>query len=364
MKSNFQLTLILSLSFLLLNGCKKDNDDSDSPGFNQGELLVNWGNNIILPSYIEYAKAIGEFDALCQSISVNPSAQNLDLLKEAHNKAYLTWQAVSLFEFGPAESTLLRVNSNIYPCDTLGLNDKVLANEFDLSSASDLSKKGFPAIDYLLYSSQELSSQGRVDYLKTVSSELKTNADVVLDSWSATGANYVSEFKETTGNDVGSSMGMVLNALTQHLEGFHREGKIGIPNGERSFSGTPLPEKVEGVFEAGHSVAYAIENLKSIERIYLGTDLQGNDGIGLEENLNTIEAKYNGGSLDAEIKSQFAKTFEAYSKISTPLKDAVVNQSQQVSDVYKELQKLVVLFKADIPSSLGVLITYQDNDGD
>lgn len=365
MKNNIQFIVGLSFCFLLISGCKKDSsDESELPGFNQSELLVNWSNNIVLPSYIEYAKAINEFDVLCQSISINPSSQNLDQLKEAHNKAYLSWQRVSVFEFGPAESVLLRANSNIFPCDTLGLNAKVLTGDFDLASASDFSKKGFPAIDYLLFGLKGLSNQSRINYLKTVSAELKANADVVLDNWSATGKNYVSEFSSATGSDVGSSLGTVLNALTQHLEGFHREGKIGIPNGERSFSGTPLPEKVEGVYESDKSMTYAIENLKSIERIYLGTDLQGNDGIGLEENLIAISAQYNGGALDSEIKSQFAKTFDAYSKVSIPLKQAVVSQNQQVSDVYKELQKLVVLFKADIPSSLGVLITYQDNDGD
>jgi len=35
-----------------------------------------------------------------------------------------------------------------------------------------------------------------------------------------------------------------------------------------------------------------------------------------------------------------------------------------VDAAYVELQKQVVLFKTDMPSSLGVLITYQDNDGD
>ena len=33
-------------------------------------------------------------------------------------------------------------------------------------------------------------------------------------------------------------------------------------------------------------------------------------------------------------------------------------------EAYAELQALVVLWKVDMMSSLGLLITYQDNDGD
>jgi hypothetical protein len=38
-------------------------------------------------------------------------------------------------------------------------------------------------------------------------------------------------------------------------------------------------------------------------------------------------------------------------------KDALLNS-------YEELQKLVPFIKVDMTSGLGVLITYQDNDGD
>jgi hypothetical protein len=47
-----------------------------------------------------------------------------------------------------------------------------------------------------------------------------------------------------------------------------------------------------------------------------------------------------------------------------PLASFVVDQQQASLDVYAELQALVVLWKVDMMSSLGVLITYQDNDGD
>jgi len=42
----------------------------------------------------------------------------------------------------------------------------------------------------------------------------------------------------------------------------------------------------------------------------------------------------------------------------------VVGQQQDAFEVYAELQALVVLWKVDMMSALGILVTYQDNDGD
>ena len=46
------------------------------------------------------------------------------------------------------------------------------------------------------------------------------------------------------------------------------------------------------------------------------------------------------------------------------MSENIINNQTQVEAAYAELQKLIVLFKVDMPSRLGVLITYQDNDGD
>ena len=47
-----------------------------------------------------------------------------------------------------------------------------------------------------------------------------------------------------------------------------------------------------------------------------------------------------------------------------PLWQYVVENQSATYDVFAELQSLVVLWKVDMMSSLGVLITYQDNDND
>ena len=44
--------------------------------------------------------------------------------------------------------------------------------------------------------------------------------------------------------------------------------------------------------------------------------------------------------------------------------DAIQSKNSELNETYSEIQKLIVYWKVDMPSRLGVLITYQDNDGD
>jgi hypothetical protein len=46
------------------------------------------------------------------------------------------------------------------------------------------------------------------------------------------------------------------------------------------------------------------------------------------------------------------------------LANAVVNNSSPVNTAYLKIVQALVLLKTDMPSALGILITYQDNDGD
>ena len=68
--------------------------------------------------------------------------------------------------------------------------------------------------------------------------------------------------------------------------------------------------------------------------------------------------------MDAEIKAQLAAAQAAVLTMENPLSEFVVTNQPAALDVYSELQSLVILLKVDMMSALGVLVTYQDTDGD
>ena len=194
--------------------------------------------------------------------------------------------------------------------------------------------------------------------------QIANNAESVNIKWSSNGGNYVNQFNGANGTDAGSSLGQVINALTQHIERHLRDGKLGIPNGNRNFSGTSLPGHVEALYYGNTSIELALENLNAIEAFYNGSNNDGVEGIGLDDYLISLGAEYNEGTLNDAIKAQFAACRNKLNAIPKPLKESLTSNKANIDEAVKELQRLIILFKADIPSATGVLITYQDNDGD
>jgi predicted lipoprotein len=152
-----------------------------------------------------------------------------------------------------------------------------------------------------------------------------------------------------------------VNQLNYDFE-FLKNYKIAIPLGKRTL-GTPLPEKVEGYYSK-ISIQLAAEQFKAIENIYLGKSKLGVDGLGLDDNLVHLKSEYNGGTLSDAIRAQITTVLSKIQAIPDPLSSSITNNPAIVDAAYVEMQKLVVLFKTDMSSALGVLITYQDNDGD
>ena len=65
-----------------------------------------------------------------------------------------------------------------------------------------------------------------------------------------------------------------------------------------------------------------------------------------------------------KINNQFDDILAELNNLNDPLSSEILTNKPAVSQTYTKLQELVPLLKVDMTSALGVLITYQDNDGD
>jgi uncharacterized protein len=375
-KKYLSVSVIIAFGAFVLTvvSCKKDKEEEiPKSEFDRKAMLENIGNNIVVFNYSAIKTDALRLDSAANDFIISPDAIKLAALREVFKQTYLSWQNVSTFEFGPAEQGLLRVNTNTFPTDTLQINNNISTGSYDLASAGNIDAKGLPAIDYLLFGIgtddnlildkyiNDPKADNRKNYLRDICAEVKSNMLSVYTSWISTGGNYINTFANNTGVDVGSSLGLLVNELNFDYE-ILKNFKIGIPLGKKTL-GSPLPEKVEGYY-GKNSVLLAVEHLKSIENIYLGRSKSGNDDLGLDDYLTHIDAQYNGGSLSAAIRSQFASTISKLQSIPDPLSETIMNDPAVVDAAYLEMQKLLVLLKNDMPSALGILITYQDNDGD
>ena len=377
MSLNFKFSLVIVLVLLVpLSGCKKGCTDMTATNydekakrddgsclhgsFDKKEMLKSIGENVIIPAYTTIQLNVSNLEASVSSFTSNPDSSHLVDLRLAFKQTYLAWQAATPFEFGPAADVTLRSNLNTFPTDTTKIENNVSNGSYNLATASNLSTKGFPAIDYLINGDSItnvvalFSSSNRVNYLKDVTDDIESLVDGVTNEWSLSSGNYLNIFSNNDGVDVGSSLGLLVNELNRDFE-LIKNIKIGIPLGKKTL-GTPFPGKTEA-FYGSFSVELALSNVESIEASFKVEN-------GLYDYLDFLGATHQNDLLSEKIKNQFADAKSALKLVSDPLSNAVINDSDQVNNAYDELQKLVVLLKVDMPSAVGTLITYQDNDGD
>ncbi|HEY0029466.1 MAG TPA: imelysin family protein [Bacteroidia bacterium] len=372
--------IVLGITFTLVFGigvssCKKDNEEEPLPedSFDKSGLLTNIGDNLIVPQYQLLKAKTDSLQILTTNFTNTPSLSSLTALQTGFLQAYTAYQWISSFEFGPAETDIIRANFNTFPCDTAQINSNISSGVYDLAAVSNIDAKGFPAIDFLLYGKAQdnnyilslytsaANAANAKTYLTDLVNELKAKTDFVGNAWSSTGSNYISTFKGNTGSDVGGSIGMLVNQLNYDFE-LLKNARIGIPLGKKTL-GVPLPEKVEAYYSQ-QSLMLVMEHIKNIENIYLGRNKTNVDGLGFDDYLVHLNAQYGSGSLNDAIKNRFVAAKTKLAAIPGPLSQAVLTDAVLVDQAYAELQQLVILLKVDMPSALGVLITYVDNDGD
>ena len=365
-------TVTCLLGVLLAAACTNDSMEDESSDFDRPAMLSNYAENLIMPGYTALKSEVAELDAAAEDFINSPTESSLTALRQQLKEARLAWQDVSMFQFGPAENATLRSSINTYPADSEGIEDNIASGDYTLGTIDNQAAAGFPALGYLLYGmadsdteilqaySEASDAEARRTYLGEVVSFVKGKVDQTHNEWDAGGENYLGTFlsDERSGTDVGSSLGMLINAMVQHYERFFRDGKIGIPAGVRS-AGVPRPTATEAHY-GGYSLELAIANMQAIQRLYKGEGPDGMDGLGLEENLVALDA----GDLSNQINTEMDQGISALQNLEDPLSDQISTDNEPVLTTFEELQQVVTILKADMTSILGITITFQDNDGD
>jgi hypothetical protein len=364
----FFVPIIFTLLFIA--GCNPDSEN-EAITFDRGPFLENTATSIIIPAYSNYASRCQDLknaaDQLTLSEGIN--AGQIQGLQELLKLTYMDWQHASLFNLGPAMNRALLATTNTYPTDTAKIIAAFTNENWTPGLPATLDNIGLPALDYLLNhaSTEDIAvemndNSFRLDHFKRLIDYLQTESSAVLTAWEG---DFKSTFTASTGTEEGSSIGLLLNSFNEVYEQTIRKQKLGLPNGIMTFSEIPQPKIVEAPFAANWSIDLMHEALIGCENFYFGDFEQGaSQQIGLDDYLQSLGDVEYGAGLDDAISGQLTAAKAAVLTMNDPLADYVVESQAATYDVFAELQALVVLWKVDMMSSLGVLITYQDNDND
>ncbi len=338
-------------------------------------MLTNMADNIILPSYANFKTKLDGMFVKSDAFAAKPDKTTLADFRQAWVAAYTEWQKVELFDVGPAEQYTLRNFFNIYPTNTVGIEEYIGAGTGALDVASSYPKQGFPALDYLInglgttddaiiarYTTAPDAAK-RIAYLKRLTTQMNTQFTTVYSAWTT---GYRDTFIDCTALNAGCSTSKLVNGYVLNYERYIRSGKFGIPSGAMT-NGTVAPGTVEGFYKKDISRVLAQTAHQASVDFFNGKSVKtGEEGPSLKSYLNALGAKdgSQGTQVTTLINNQFAAITKQLAALAPNLYNEVQTNNGAMVETYTQMQKITRMLKVDMTTAMSITITYTDNDGD
>ncbi len=361
------LTLLFVIS-IVASCSSSDNGPDTTDNFDRSAMLVNWADNIIVPSYQAYKGELDELKTKSDGFIASPSVATLNELRTAWQEAYKKWQHVSMFEIGRAEALTLRNFTNIFPADASEIDQNIAQGNYNLTLPSTNDEQGFPALDYLLngIASDDasivnaLNTTNHKNYLNDVVTRLRDLGTEVLNDWTTT---YRDTFVNNNGSSASSAVNKLVNDFMFYYEKSLRAGKIGIPAGV--FSNNTFNEKVEAFYKGDFSKALFLEALNAAQNFFNGKHYSSSTtGQSLKSYLDFLNTIKEGTDLSQLINNQFNGSRTSATNLENSFSQQVTTNNTLMLQTYDQLQMNVVLMKVDMFQALSIQVDFVDADGD
>ena len=353
------------------NSSSSDNSQSDdTPSFNHKNMLINWVDNIILPSLDNFNLSLSVLKESAETFVNAPTSETFSKVKEDWLASFLKWQYVEMFDIGLAEEIYYKNRVNLYPANVNKIESNISDQNYDLDESVNFSSQGFNSIDYLLFGIGENEEEIILKYSNENLKYGKYLTDVVEKMISLTSdvrSSWNSEFRESfinsTDNTATSSINKLVNDFIFYFEKGYRANKIGIPAGV--FSDNPLPDRVEAYYGKNYSKILALEATEAIDNFFNGRSINNleNTDLSIRDYLDYMEAEKE-DKLSEKINNQLIKIKDKLSELNTNFSQQITDENLQMLITYDVIQANVVFLKVDMLQSLNISVDYADADGD
>jgi len=370
---------ILVLAFGLLGfnfySCDDTNsDDNEEYDALYRQILTNYVDKTIIPTYKNMAEAALEMRAANEALKANPSDATMKAASDAWMKARIWWELSEAFLFGPVSEDAFNVDAHIdsWPLELEDIKAAIEEENGDVTGREAWNMEegviGFHTTEYLLYrdgKSRPISelSEAELKYLTAVTDALVWDCMLVYVAWA--GENNVSAQIKTVFNEnedivdffnsrpnfknFGDKMKLEANfyssleaAVTEISEGAKTIAeevgatKIDAPYADRKI------EEVESWY-SWHSLDDYTNNIKSIKNAYLG----GIDDASRTSVCLSSYVKQVNPALDEQVKS---KIEECMTKIA-----AIGNGGKSFYEVVRDQ-----INKAEVDAAVDACLELRD----
>jgi predicted lipoprotein len=372
------LKLIFPFIILCCIGIYSCSDDDSINGnnadnFNRRVMLTNWADNIIIPAYKDFETKVNALKIASDTFEMSPSVDNFDTLRQTWEDAYITWQNVSMFNIGPAQSTFLRSFLNIYPTNSVNIDANINSGNYALQDINRNDEQGFPALDYLLFGLAETDTEilqyyttntnanNYLTYLTDVVDRISELTNEVVTDWEE---DYRTTFVNNSGNSANSSTNVLVNEYMRYYEVFFRNGKIGTPAGVFS-AGVQTPENVEAFYKKDLSKTLCLNALDALQNFFRGTAYNETITVeSLESYLDFLNTMKEGDDLSLLINNQFNTSRDLILALNDNFYEQITTNNIPMLEAFEALQGNVIFLKSDMMSALNINIAFESNDGD
>lgn len=365
-----KILLAITLIAFAIGCSSSDNSDTNntSKGYDRDAILTNWADNIIIPAYENYSAKVNTLADKAIAFTNVADETKLAEVKTAWLDAYLAYQYIAMYDLGKAADIYLKQTANTFPTDVTGIKANIISGNYNLNLQSQLSKQGFPAIDYLINGqgsdTETVAYFANVNasaFLNAVINQLKTQANAVTADWKN---KYRSEYISNNGTSVTSSVNKTTNNFIENLEKDVRSTKMGIPSGIFS-NGATFPDKVEAYYKNDVSRTLLNAGLQAEIDFFNGKAFNGTTtGPSLKSALDGLGAVRENKNLSTIINDQFQVCLTANNGLNNSFSEQIASDNAKMLAAYSALQKDVVYIKVDMMQALNITIDYVDGDGD
>ncbi len=314
--------------------------------FDKREMLANIAEYVILANYQAFAMSAAEFYEQTLIFKKETTTENLSGLQAKWEEMYGLWKKCEFANFGLAKD-----KNFMYDIHFNELRTKLIMNV--LSSKQEINEKyiqslgsaakGLPAIGFLLFDKDKILIDKKANprilsYLEMLAKHLEDKSQALYDEWKN---DYQKKFLQNEDNQSVNILANQLLALTENLAS-KRIDKLAKQLADSS--------RLSRYERTANKKEFVVASLEVISDAF-----NGSKGIGFDDYLDHLGAKFTNQSLSSKIKEQVEKAQLAVMDIDS------IEKTEQAGE---EIKKLLILIRTDMFSALSISLSFTDADGD
>ncbi|MEL6731237.1 MAG: imelysin family protein [Bacteroidota bacterium] len=364
-KIYFLSTSILVVSIMLMGlwSCNRNTDPPTVESFEREAMLQNIADNVILPTHRDFAQEAASLNTRVSTFAQDPTQANLEAAQQQWMATKRAWKRCELFNVGEAKQGFLHNPIDKWPTNTDFLEENLADNDAldqDFVEGTGSTSKGLPALEYFLFAENGLTdfttdslAAKRQAYIQGLAANLNTRAQVLVTTWEDGKDAFVANIENFSRGSINELVNTQVGVLEKVIG-----DKLGKPLG-KSNGGTPEPDRVEAPYSQV-SLSLIQENLQGLKAAFTGTQT----APGFDDLLDHVEAQSGEELLSEVILAQLDLCIDEANALNDPLATRVTDQASDVDALSESIRTLLGFIKVDMANNLGILITFNDTDGD